>query len=190
MRRTTYILISFVFVALLSACGSGPQNGKEIVPFSYTDQNGQPFGTVELEGKVWIANFIFTNCTTVCPTMTSEMATLQKKFNEEGIQVEFVSFSVDPIVDSPDVLKNYIQQFSDDEKNWHMLTGYSQNDIQVFAREQFQTIIQKPESSHQVIHGTNFYLVDEQGVSVNEFNYVDSSYIEDMKMVIEKIQRQ
>ncbi|NYF25318.1 SCO family protein [Sporosarcina sp. JAI121] len=189
MKKTRYILISFVFVALLSACGSVPQTGKEIAPFSYTDQDGQSFGTVELEGKVWIADFIFTNCNTVCPTMSAEMATLQKKFNEEGIQVEFVSFTVDPKVDSPDVLKNYIQRFSDDETNWHMLTGYSQNEIEVFAREQFQTIIQKPESSHQVIHGTNFYLVDEQGVSVNEFNYVDSSYIEDMKKVIEKIQR-
>ena len=92
------------------------------------------------------------------------MADLQKKFKEEGIQVEFVSFTVDPTVDSPEVLKEYIHQFTDDETNWHILTGYTQEEIEVFAREQFQTIVQKPSSSNQVIHGTNFYLINQQGI--------------------------
>ena len=51
MKKTRYLLISLVIAVLLSACSSEPQNGKEIVPFSYTDQNGQPFGTDELAGK-------------------------------------------------------------------------------------------------------------------------------------------
>ncbi len=134
MKNIRYLFISLVFAVFLSACSSEPQNGKEIVPFSYTDQNGQPFGTDELAGKVWIADFVFTKCKTVCPPMTLEMADLQKKFKDEGIQVEFVSFTVDPTIDSPDVLKEYIHQFTDDETNWHMLTGYTQEEIEAFRK--------------------------------------------------------
>ncbi|KAA0964994.1 SCO family protein [Sporosarcina sp. ANT_H38] len=189
MKNTCYLFIPLVFTVWLSACSSEPQNGKEAIPFSYTDQNGQPFGTDELAGKVWIADFVFTKCTSVCPPMTIEMADLQKKFEDEGIQVEFVSFTVDPTIDSPEVLKSYLFQFTDDESNWHMLTGFSQEEIEVFAREQFQTIVQKPSTSNQVIHGTNFYLIDQQGRIVKEYNYVDESYVEKMIKDIKKLHK-
>lgn len=190
MKNIRYLFIPLVFAALLAACSSDPQNGKEIVPFSYTDQTGKPFGTDELAGKVWIADFVFTKCKSVCPPMTLEMADLQRKFEDEGIQVEFVSFTVDPTIDTPDLLKEYIHQFTDDETNWHMLTGYTQEEIVFFAREQFQTIVQKPSTSNQVIHGTNFYLIDQQGRIVNEYNYVDASYVKEMTKDIKKIQMQ
>ncbi len=189
MKIMRYLFIPLVFAVLLSACSSQPQNGKEIVSFSFTDQNGQPFGTDELAGKVWIADFVFTKCKTVCPPMTLEMADLQKKFEDEGIQAEFVSFTVDPTIDSPDILKVYIHQFTDDETNWHMLTGYTQEVIETFAREQFQTIVQKPTTSNQVIHGTNFYLIDQQGRIVNEYNYVDASYVKEMMKDIKKTRK-
>lgn len=187
MKKTRYLLISLALFILLSACGSEPQNSKKIVPFSYSDQNGQPFGTEELAGNVWIADFIFTKCKTVCSPMTNEMASLQKKIKEEGIQVEFVSFTVDPTIDSPKALKNYLLQFTDDESNWHALTGYTQEAIEVFAREQFQTIVQKPTTSNQVIHGTNFYLIDQHGRIVNEYNYVDASYVKELMKDIKKL---
>ena len=152
----------------------------KINSFSFQDQDKQTFGTDELTGSVWVASFIFTECDTVCPSMMIEMANLQKKFQAEDIEVELVSFTVDPTVDSPKVLKKFIHQFTEDEANWHMLTGYSQEEIENFAREQFQTIIQKPSNSNQVIHGTNFYLIDDEGFIVKEYNYIDESYIEEM----------
>lgn len=189
MKKKYCILLLLLLVVLLTACGSKPSNFTTTTPFSFTDQNGQPFGTDELTGTVWIADFIFTKCETVCLPMTSEMATLQQQFTEQDLQVEFVSFTVDPTIDSPDVLKEYIQQYTDDETNWHMLTGYSQLDIQAFARDKFQTIVLKPESSNQVLHGTNFYLIDQQGRIVKEYNYVNSSYAEELIRDIKKIQK-
>jgi protein SCO1/2 len=189
LKKIRYILISFVITVLLSACSSEPQNEKKIAPFSYTDQNGQPFGTEQLAGKVWIADFIFTKCETVCPPMTLEMALLQQKFKDEGIQAEFISFTVDPTIDSPKALKKYMLQFSDDESDWHMLTGYTQEEIEFFAREQFQTIVQKPSSSNQVIHGTNFYLINQQGFLVNEYNFANTSYTDELVSDIKKMQK-
>ena len=117
------------------------------------------------------------------------MAALQKEFKEQNIEVEFVSFTVDPEVDTAEVLQKYIRKFTDDESNWHLLSDYSQKKIETFAREQFQTIIQKPESSTQVIHGTNFYLIDDKGMLVKEYNYVNRAYKEEIVNDIQKIQK-
>ena len=179
-----YIIYSVICLLILSSCSGNQHTEKEVAPFSFIDQNEKPFGTDDLNGTVWIASFVFSNCETVCPPMMFEMATLQKEIEEKELKAEFVSFTVDPDSDTPEVLKEFIQQFTNNETNWHMLTGYSQEAIEIFAREQFQTIVQKPESSHQVIHGTNFYLVDDQGYVLNEYNYIDESYVEE---IIEEI---
>ena len=83
----------------------------------------------ELSNTVWVANFIFTNCTTICQPMTAEMASLQSVFKEKNLNVEFVSFTVDPTIDTPEKLKSFITDFSDDLSNWNMLTGYTQAEI-------------------------------------------------------------
>ena len=189
MKKIRFALISFVSLIILAACSTKTQSGKQISSFTFKDQQNRPFGTDELTGKVWIADFIFTECETVCLPMSLEMAALQKKFKEQNIEVEFVSFTVDPEVDTAEVLQKYIRQFTDDESNWHILSDYSQNKIETFAREQFQTIIQKPESSTQVIHGTNFYLIDDQGMLVKEYNYVNRAYKEEIVNDIQKIQK-
>ncbi|GAB2562102.1 SCO family protein [Gracilibacillus alcaliphilus] len=185
--KIRYIIYSLVCLLILSACSANQSTGNKIDPFSFIDQHEKPFGTDDLNGTVWIASFIFTNCNTVCPPMMFEMASLQKEIEENDLKVEFVSFTVDPNLDTPEVLRAYVQQFTNNETNWHMLTGYSQETIEEFAREQFQTIVQKPDTSNQVIHGTNFYLVDDQGYVLNEFNYIDESYVEEVIKKIKEI---
>ncbi len=103
--------------------------------------------------------------------------------------IEFVSFTVDPDVDTPEVLKEYIDQYTDDDDNWHLLTGYSQNTIEQIALNQFQTIVQKPNNSSQVIHGTNFYLIDQNGYIVDEYNLVDESFSDRMMDDIRRLQK-
>lgn len=185
ISRWLFLLVfCFVFMA---ACGSKQPVGRQVGSFSFIDQDGNPFGTDQLNGKVWIADFIFTDCKTVCPPMASEMAQLQKQFSNEDVEVEFVSFTVDPTVDSSEVLKDYIGQYTDDETNWHLLTGYSQEAIKNLALEQFQTIVQKPENSSQVIHGTNFYVIDQKGYVVNEFNYVEDAFSEQIQKEVKRL---
>ena len=180
MKTPKYISLLLICLLLLSACASTSKNEHQIDYFSFTNQEGTVFGTEELQGSIWIADFIFTNCTTICKPMTSEMAALQQTVKEQNLPVEFISFTVDPVVDSPDILKSYVQNFTDDLSNWNLLTGYSQEQIEIFAREQFQTIVQKPAASSQVIHSSNFYLVDKKGHLVGEYNYMDQTYMDDM----------
>jgi protein SCO1 len=182
MKRKMRVLITTVALVLaLAACGSkvpDPLNW-ELDNFSYTNQENEPFGLSDLKGKVWIADFIFTNCETVCPPMTANMAKLQKMMKKEGLDVEFVSFSVDPEHDTPQALKEYVAKFDGDLTNWHLLTGYKQEDIEQFALKQFKTIVQMPKQTNQVIHGTDFYLVDQEGKVVKSYSGVsDTPYDE------------
>lgn len=180
MNATRLVPIMIAAIVLLSSCSSPATPIREISSFTFIDQDGEPFGLNQLEDTVWVADFIFTNCETVCPPMTSEMAALQQEFKEHGLDVQFVSFTVDPEVDTPEKLKAYAAQFTEDEQNWHFLTGYSPQEITNFGRDNFQTIIQKPDTSDQVIHGTNFYLIAKDGKLISEFNYVDEDYVHDL----------
>ncbi len=84
------------------------------------------------ERNVWVANFyLLTSCETVCPPMSgSYAAKLQKMAKDEGLDVRFVSFSVDPEVDTPLKMKDYATKFGADFSNWDFLTGYKQAEIE------------------------------------------------------------
>jgi len=184
-----FVVIALILV--LAACGnSGIANplNYEVSDFSYTDQYGESFSLKDLEGKVWIADMIFTQCDTVCPPMSAHMAKLQGMVKEEGLDVEFVSFSVDPDVDTPEILKEYAEGYSDDLSNWHLLTGYSLDEITQFAKDSFKAIVMKPEGQDQVMHVVNFYLVDQNGTVLKDYDGVSNTPYEEIIEDIKKIQ--
>ncbi|MFD2442493.1 SCO family protein [Bacillus sp. CGMCC 1.16607] len=164
LKRISLVKI-FVILIILSSCGQKTDSVNDAVKdFTYTNQNGKSFGLKDLSGKVWIANFIFTKCEDVCPPMTYNMKKLQTMSKKEEIEnIQFVSFSVDPTVDSSDVLKKFGESFQVDFVNWNFLTGYSQKDIEYLALDSFKSVVKKPDQGDQVIHETQFYLVDKEG---------------------------
>lgn len=159
--------LSFLFLVigalLLAACGQkGIKNPLDypVNDFSAVTQANNPFEKKNLDGKIWVADFIFTNCADVCPPMTANMTKLQKMVEEEELKnVEFVSFSVDPTVDTPEILTAYTKNYGLNEENWTFLTGYSQEFIETYAKETFKTLVKKPQEGDQVIHQTYFFLV-------------------------------
>lgn len=167
MKKNILFIILTVVLVFVAGCGNGGLKDAKNYPiedFSFTNHEGEAFGKKDLKDKVWVADFVFTNCADVCPPMTANMAKLQDMIKEEGLEdVEIVSFSVDPSVDSPEVLTEYGKQFNIDFANWSFLTGYTQEEIEKFALENFKTLVKKPETGDQVIHGTDFYLVDQEG---------------------------
>lgn len=167
MKQHLYFLIIVMVVLLLSACGQkGIENPLDypVNDFSAVTEENKPFEKKNLDGKIWLADFIFTNCADVCPPMTANMTKLQKMVNEEELKnVEFVSFSVDPTVDTPEKLKAYSKNYGLNSDNWTFLTGYSQEYIETYARETFKTLVKKPQEGDQVIHQTYFYLVAPDG---------------------------
>jgi len=88
-----------------------------------SDQDGRPFTHETARGKVWIADFIFTRCPTVCPRLTERMAKLQKRLRHMGGEVRLVSFSVDPEFDTPARLASYARSAHANPRVWTFVTG-------------------------------------------------------------------
>ncbi|WP_370456198.1 SCO family protein [Planomicrobium sp. YIM 101495] len=162
-------------ILLLSGCGQqieDPLNW-DVEAFEFTNQENQPFGSADLEGEVWLADFVFTNCVTVCLPMMANMTELQKELKAEGLDVKIVSFSVDPTIDTPDILKSYAENYGADLASWNLLTGYSPETIDEFAIANFKAPARKPVDSDQVIHGTRFYLIDQNGVVMKSYEGIN-----------------
>ncbi len=123
--------------------------------FSLTDQRGTPFALSNLHDKVWVADFIFTSCGTICPPMTVQMVGLQDEF--VGEDVHFVSFSVDPERDTPEVLYRYAEDYGADGSRWAFLTG-QKDTIYQLAHEGFN--LAAGHRGSEILHSTRFVLVD------------------------------
>lgn len=178
MRKVLYLVA--IIVILLVGCTAKTIENRvnwSIEDFEFTDHNGEPFSLSDMEGKVWVANFIFTNCNTVCPPITANMARIQKMIEQNDWEdVELVSFSIDPEIDKPEVLKSFASKFTDNLDNWHFLTGYVQKYIEQFAKDNFKFYVYKPENEEQVNHGTDMFLIDEKGTVVKYYSAIDVPY--------------
>ena len=186
MKRKHGLLFLLVASLLLfvSACGNSspikdPLNYK-VQSFQYTNQDGKSVSLEDLQGDVWVANFIFTSCTTVFPPMTAHMSELQDKIAAEGLDAKIISFSVDPKIDTPEKLKEFTEPYSLSFENWSFLTGYTQNEIEDFAMKSFKTFVKKPDNNDQVIHQTSFYLVDQNGVVMKDYSGVENPPLDQM----------
>jgi protein SCO1 len=188
------LLSAFVMIGALLLAGCGQQGIEDalewpVEEFEFVNQEGRNFGLDDLEGKVWVADFIFTNCPDICPPMTANMLKLQDMVKEENLDnVEFISFSVDPEVDKPETLKEFGERFSVDFSSWNFLTGYSQKEIETFAMDNFKTIVQKPKNGDAVIHQSYFYLVDQNGQIMKSYSGLNDTPFEDIIKDIKTLQ--
>ncbi len=130
--------------------------------FSLTNQEGERISNASLSGNVYVADFFFTICPSICPKMTSNMMRIQEAFASD--QVKIASFSVMPWADSVAVLKNYAQVKGIDSGQWHLLTGGTE-EIYELARKSFfaEKEIGLNKSSDEFLHTENFILVDTEG---------------------------
>jgi protein SCO1/2 len=94
-----------------------------VPPFELTDEGGHPFGSRELAGRVWVASFLFTRCTTVCPRVTAQMTRIQDRSRNLEPALHLVSFSVDPEHDTPARLAEYARGHRASPRMWTFLTG-------------------------------------------------------------------
>lgn len=129
----------------------------QIKNFSLVDSNKESFLSKQLQGRVWIADFIFTTCAGVCPIMSQNMASLNRSF-ELVNDVHLVSISVNPEYDTPQVLADYAKRWEGYSPKWHFLTG-SKEAIKDIAVKSFKIgSIEEP-----LFHSSKFALIDRNG---------------------------
>src|SRR5690554_1167574 len=178
-----------ITVLTLAACGGNKVEttmNEPVEDFEATTQDGDTLTRDDLKGQWWVADFIFTNCTTVCLPMTSDMKKLQDKLEEAGVEnYHLVSFSVDPERDSPEVLKQYAEDYGADLSNWTFLTGYEFDYIKDLAVNSFKNLVAAPaEGDDQIMHGSYFFLVNPDGEVIKNYSGTEA---DEMDQIVEDL---
>ena len=128
--------------------------------FSLTNQNGQTVTHNTYKGKIYVADFFFTTCQTICPIMTSNMVELQDKLANNP-DVLFLSHTVMPEIDTVAQLKKYAIQKKVNATQWNLVTG-SKQEIYDLARKQYLVAKENPDDPLGLVHTENFVLIDTQ----------------------------
>ena len=154
--------------------------GYSIPEFELTDQDGRPVDQSILDGEITVLDFIFTNCPFACPGMTAEMLKLQSTL--EGTGVRFLSISVDPINDTPEVLREYGDSRGVDFERWSMLVGPFE-DVRSIVRDSLnfhvgedasrEVVLEDGSTMANVSHPSHLILVGPQREVLGIFMYTD-----------------
>lgn len=162
-------------LATLPTLGAAPS-------FQLTAQDGSPFDSKSLAGKVWIASFAFTSCRTECPMIGKANQAVQAALSSTGVQL--VTFTVDPEFDTPARMSEWGRQFEVDAKRWHLLTG-ARPELERIVIDGFKTHMsdRKVEGGLvQVAHTMKLVLVDAHGLIRY---YFDAENPEAMKLIVD-----
>lgn len=144
------LLAACVKPAPLEVLGDVPQ-------FTLVSDTGQPFDSHALDGHIWVADFIYTNCDGPCPMMSTQMRRIQDQTAAEYGDVRFVSFTVDPARDTPPAMAEYAKRYKRDPNRWFFLTGETPA-LNAVSLKAFK--LNSVDGS--MTHSTRFALVDGQ----------------------------
>lgn len=157
--------------------------------FEFAECQGGTLKREDLLGKRWLANFVFTRCAGPCPTMTRDVSELHRRVSETAPDFRFVTFTVDPKWDTPEVLKTYSELFRADHERWKFVTG-DETAMYDLIRGGFMQYV-KPEAveslvpGFEVAHTNRAVLVNEEGIPVATFLMTVPADVADLRKIIE-----
>lgn len=141
-----------------------PVESAPVVPdFSLTAQDGRKVERADFAGKVWLANFIYAQCPGPCPTLTLRMAATQRALASEKDRVRIVSFSLDPLRDTVDVLSDYAKRFHVDGSWWFFLTGPSEEAMHELVEKGFLQSVVPGDDDNPMMHSNYVAVMDGRG---------------------------
>lgn len=181
MRRRTVLALTTLLASAV-ACDGGDDPLPRLVTlpsFELVDQRGEPFRASDMRGQVWIADFVFTHCPTICPRLSARMAELQDRFSDRRGELRLVSFSVDPENDTPDVLREYGERYEADPAMWTWVTGPT-GEVSHTVVNGFRLAMGEPTPTadgegYDIMHAAKLVLVDRDGVIRGYYDLDDDS---------------
>ena len=161
----------------------------QIAPFELTNQNGEIITQNDYQNKIYIADFFFTTCPTICPKMTENMARIQAQIIDDP-QVKLLSFSVTPQIDSVAQLKRYAIEKGVNDQKWNLVTG-PKKEIYTLARKSFLAVKEDGDGgAYDMIHTENFILVDTKKRIRGFYDGTDPMAMEELMLDISVLKRE
>lgn len=161
--------------------------GHRIGQFSFKNQFNEDVSTNDMKGKVFVAEYFFTTCGTICPKMTEQMTRVQAAYRGND-NLKILSFTVNPDYDTVEIMNAYAQKYDAEADQWHFLTG-DKNELYSVARKYF--FVLKPaeaanlgDAGSDFIHTNNFVLVDQK---LRIRGYYDGTNPDEVDVLIEDI---
>ncbi|KIO50677.1 SCO family protein [Flavobacterium hibernum] len=154
-----------------------------IADFSFVNQNGDTITQKNYEGKIYVADFFFTTCGSICPKMTTNLEEVQKAVLNNP-KVMLLSHTVFPEVDSIPVLKEYAVKHHVVDSKWNLVTG-DKKEIYTMARKSYLAVkLGRPDQLYDMVHTENFVLVDQKR---RVRGFYDGTNKEEIKRLLEDI---
>lgn len=154
-----------------------------IADFKLVDQNGDTITNSTYEGKIYVADFFFTTCKSICPKMSRNMVTLSNELIDEP-NIMFLSHSVMPEVDSVAVLREYADKYNVDDSRWHLVTGNKEQIYDLARKSYFAATNEGDGGVDDFIHTENFILIDPHR---RIRGFYDGTSQEEMERLIEEL---
>ena len=135
----------------------------EIADFTFTNQEGKEINNLSVDGKVYVADFFFTSCPTICPIMKTQMLRVNEKFKDQP-DFLILSHTLDPTHDTPELLKDFASKLGvEDDKTWHFLTGDQEKIFEIGQTSYMTTAMADQAEPGGYLHSGAFILVDQNG---------------------------
>lgn len=159
----------------------------KIPNFTYLNQDSIQITSSAMKGKVWIADFFFTSCPSICPKMTSQMKRLSILTKDLEKHIQFISFSINPSYDGPSKLRAYRKHYGITAKNWEFLTG-NEEATHALGVDYFQVFANKDiESAGGYAHSPAFVLVDKEGYVRGVYIGTDTKQVDLLQKDVRKL---
>lgn len=159
-----------------------------IADFSLTNQNGKTVTQDDYKDKIYVADFFFTTCQTICPIMTDHMVKIQTALKDDS-SVLLLSHTVTPEIDSVPQLKKYSVEKGVNDKKWNLVTG-DKREIYDLARKSYLVAKDNPYEEFDLIHTENFVLVDKRKRIRGFYDGTDSEAIDELLEDIKILQQE
>lgn len=133
----------------------------QVPEYELISENGQRFGSKDLKDRIYLANFVFARCPSICPKMLTELQTVQKRIRGTGRKVAIVTFTVDPENDTEKVLFDLARKYDASPFTWTFLTGSDKEAMFKLYRDGFKVgVEQNPQNLFDIAHSEKIVLVD------------------------------
>ncbi len=158
-----------------------------VVPdFKYLNEDSIMVDSKNLKGKIWIADFFFSNCPTICPPMTSQLKRLNTMTKDLSQHIEFMSFTIDPERDTPSRLREYKKEHGITAKNWNFFTG-TEKATHALAKEFYNGAQRDQKADGGFMHTDTFVLIDKEGLVRGLYIGTDTKSVNQLEKDIRKL---
>ena len=158
-----------------------------VVDFKYLNQDSVMITSESMKGKIWISDFFFTHCPTICPPMTSQMKRLNELLDDLSNEIQFMSFSIDPKRDTPSRLRTYIGEHGITASNWQFFTGNEEATHRLGIESFLVHAGEDDTEPGGFAHGDIFTLVDREGHVRGVYHGTDVDDVDRMEQDVRKL---